>query len=252
MDVTLLGSGDATGVPPIFLDLDDCEATARRRRPGLLVETASTTVLLDASPDLPEQLRAVGIDHLDAAFVTHWHHDHAGGVEELGLVSSALDVELGLTATAADHLRTERAHLAGSFEETRLEHGRRVQVGELSIVPFPVAHARPEFDTVGFRLTHDGSTVVYAPDVERFCPERPAGETYRDADLLFVEGTGIFRPDVFDLETDPETMITGAGADRTVLIHLNEAFLGRSTAALERRAAEVGVEVGTDFETYSL
>jgi len=252
MDVTLLGTGDATGVPPLCLDLEDCDARERRRRAGLLVETEDRTVLFDASPDLPEQIRETEVDHIDAVFLTHWHHDHAGGVEELGIVTSALDFDLYFTDTAAEHLRTERPHLDGSFDETILEHGEPATVGDLEVVPFPVAHGRPEFDTLGFAIHDDGSKVVYAPDIEQFLPERDGGTAFREADLLFVEGTGLFRPEVYDADVEFEAMIDTTGADRTVLVHLSEPFLGLSTAEIERQAGDLGYEVGHDFATYSL
>jgi len=252
MDVTLLGSGDASGVPPLTLSIDDCDADARRRRSGLLVETGDRTVLFDASPDLPEQCREAGIDHLDAVFLTHWHHDHAGGVEELGIVSSALEFDLYLTETAADHLQTERPHLTDSFDDRRLEHGDTVHVGDLEVVPFPVAHGRPEFDTLGFAIHHGGSTAVYAPDIERFCPDVPGGDAYQNADLLVVEGTAHYRPDIYDADVDFAAMIDDATADRTVLTHLSEAYLGLSTAEMEQQARAGGYELGTDFSTYSV
>lgn len=252
MDVTLLGTGDAAGVPPLTLSLDDCDADARRRRVGLLVETDAVTVLFDASPDLPEQLRETGVDHLDAVFLTHWHHDHAGGIEELGIVASALDFELYLTETAAQHLHSERPHLDETVDGTLLDHGDAVNVGDLEVVPFPVAHGRPEFDTLGFAIHHDGSKAVYAPDVEQFRPDLPDGETHRNADLLFVEGAGLYRPEIYEADVDFTAMIDAADADRTVLVHLSEAYLGLSTSEMERHAAAAGCELGVDFATYSV
>jgi phosphoribosyl 1,2-cyclic phosphate phosphodiesterase len=246
-----LGTGDATGVPPLCLDLEDCDARERRRRAGLLVETEDRTVLFDASPDLPGQIRETAVDHVDAVFLAHWHHDHAGGIEELGIVSSAVGFDLSLTDVTARHLRTERPHLDGRFEETILQRGEPVTVGDLEVVPFPVAHGRPTFDTLGFAIHGGGGKVVYAPDVERFLPERDGGSAFHGADLLFVEGTGLFRPEIYDTDVDFEAMIATADADRTVLIHLSELFLGLSTAETERQADDLGYEVGHDFATYA-
>jgi phosphoribosyl 1,2-cyclic phosphate phosphodiesterase len=221
MDATILGSGEVSGVPPLFADLGAADADARRRRPGLLVESDDATVLLDVSPDLHEQVHEVEVDSLDAALLTHFHHDHAGGIDDLGLVAPHLDIDVWMTETALGHCREERRYLLDDLPPETFEHGDRISVGDLTVIPFPVAHGRPEFDTVGFAVECDGTKVVYAPDIERFCPDRPAGDAYRDADLLFVDGSPVFRDELF-AERDYLGMLADANAERTVLVHVNE------------------------------
>jgi len=237
-----------TGVPPMFTDLESIGAERRRRRPGLLVETAAATVMLDVSPDVREQVLEAEIDTLDAAFVTHFHHDHAGGIDDLGLLVPHVGTDVRMTETAVEHLRNEREYLVDDIGVETVRHGDRVTVGDLTVVPFPVAHGRPEFDTVGFAVYHEGTKVVYAPDVERFCPDRPAGTEYRDADILFVEGSPVLREDLYD-EIDFVEMVAEAEADRTILVHINEFFDG-PTATMADAAEEQGFELGRDFETY--
>jgi phosphoribosyl 1,2-cyclic phosphate phosphodiesterase len=250
MELTILGSGEMTGVPLLFSDLESAGAEARRRRPSLLVETSETTVLLDVSPDVREQVQEAGIDGLDAAFLTHFHHDHAGGIDDLAPYVPHLDIDCYLTETALGHCREERGYLLEDLDPSTVDHGEEIRVGDLTVVPFPVAHGRPDFDTVGFAVAHDGATAVYAPDVEQFCPERPAGDAYRDADLLFVEASPLFRDELFP-ELDFSGMLSEASADRTVLIHVNE-FLDGPTGELAATAADHGFELGADFETYSV
>lgn len=71
-------------------------------------------------------------------------------------------------------------------------------VGDLTVVPFPVEHGRPAFDTVGFAVSEGDSTVVWAPDIERFRPDMAGGGAYRDADLLFMEGSPLVREGLFE------------------------------------------------------
>jgi len=250
MDVTLLGSGEVTGVPPLFGDLETAGAERRRRRPSLLVETPETTILFDVSPDVREQVRETGTEHIDAAFVTHFHHDHAGGIDDLALVAPAMDIDVYMTETATTHLREERGHLTDSVDPESLDHGERVRMGDLTVVPFPVEHGRPTFDTVGFAIEHGDSTVVWAPDIEQFRPDLDGGGAYRNADLLFVEGSPLFRDELFE-DIAFEDEIAGANADRTVLVHVNE-YLDGPTEALRAGAAERGYELGRDFASYDL
>jgi phosphoribosyl 1,2-cyclic phosphate phosphodiesterase len=248
MDVTLLGSGEVTGVPPLFGTLEAAGAERRRRRPGLLVETPESAVLFDVSPDVREQVREAGPGTLDAAFVTHFHHDHAGGIDDLALVAPLMDVDVYMTGTATDHFREERSHLTDRVDPETFEHGERVSVGDLTVVPFPVAHGRPTFDTVGFAVEHGDSTVAWAPDIRQFRPGLEGGDAYRNADILFVEGSPLFRDGLFE-DVPFEDEIAGANAERTVLVHVNE-YLDGPTEELRAGAAERGYELGRDFASY--
>lgn len=86
MKVTVLGCGGSLGVPMVGGLWGDCDPTNprnRRRRPSILVTTASTTVLVDTSPDLRDQLLDAGVRRLDAVLFTHDHADHLHGVDDL-------------------------------------------------------------------------------------------------------------------------------------------------------------------------
>jgi phosphoribosyl 1,2-cyclic phosphate phosphodiesterase len=249
MQVTLLGTGDMTGVPVPFRDLDDAGAVARRRRPGLLVETDAATLLFDTPPDFRDGVRDRGVRTLSATFLTHWHHDHVGGIDDLAMVASRVGDHLYRTPTAADRFRREKPYLADAFDERDLSHGESVAVADATVTPIPVAHDRPAFDTLAFRVDTDDASLVYAPDFETWCPDRPGGETYRDADLAVLEATSVLAPDRLDDAADDDPVAT-ASADRTVLTHLNEHHLDRSTAELERDAADAGYELAADLDTY--
>lgn len=89
--LTLLGTGSSGGVPRVGGDWGACdpaEPRNRRTRCSALVEqwttgTHATTVLIDTSPDLREQLLAAGTIHLDAVVYTHDHADQAHGIDDV-------------------------------------------------------------------------------------------------------------------------------------------------------------------------
>ena len=88
---TILGCGSSMGVPRVALGWGDCDPNNpknRRRRCSLLVEQTNasgqtTRLLIDASPDLREQLLDAGIEELDAVLLTHEHADHTHGIDDL-------------------------------------------------------------------------------------------------------------------------------------------------------------------------
>ncbi|MFZ1469308.1 MAG: MBL fold metallo-hydrolase [Paracoccaceae bacterium] len=87
---TILGCGSSGGVPRIGGDWGVCDPENpknRRRRCSLLVQrettAGTTTVLIDTSPDMREQLLDAGVDALDAVVYTHAHADHMNGIDDL-------------------------------------------------------------------------------------------------------------------------------------------------------------------------
>ncbi|MCH8951347.1 MAG: MBL fold metallo-hydrolase, partial [Proteobacteria bacterium] len=94
--LTILGTGSSGGVPrigpsgPNWGACDPSNPKNRRRRCALLVQRIGpegrTNVLIDAGPDLREQLIGVGVGHLDAVIFTHDHADHVHGIDDLRMV----------------------------------------------------------------------------------------------------------------------------------------------------------------------
>ena len=90
LTATILGCGSSSGVPRPALGWGACNPNNpknRRRRCSLLVEqttgAAKTSILVDTSPDLREQLLAANVDWLDAVLITHEHADQTHGIDDL-------------------------------------------------------------------------------------------------------------------------------------------------------------------------
>ncbi|MES1976092.1 MAG: MBL fold metallo-hydrolase [Pseudomonadota bacterium] len=86
MKVRILGSGTSSGVPRIGNDWGACDPTEprnRRTRASILVETGTTRILVDTSPDMREQLLLASVDRVDAVIWTHDHADHCHGLDDL-------------------------------------------------------------------------------------------------------------------------------------------------------------------------
>lgn len=91
LEAMILGCGSSTGVPRIggpngageWGACDPANPRNRRRRCSLLVRRGATTVLVDTSPDLREQLLAAHCARLDAVLITHPHADQINGIDDL-------------------------------------------------------------------------------------------------------------------------------------------------------------------------
>jgi phosphoribosyl 1,2-cyclic phosphate phosphodiesterase len=86
MRITVLGCGSSVGVPVLGNKWGNCDPTNpknRRRRCSILVEHGGFILLVDASPDLREQLLDADVTRLDAVLFTHGHADHTHGLDDL-------------------------------------------------------------------------------------------------------------------------------------------------------------------------
>jgi phosphoribosyl 1,2-cyclic phosphate phosphodiesterase len=103
MRVTILGCGPSTGIPMIGGDWGRCDPgdrRNRRRRVSVLVEIGSTTILIDTSPDLREQLLDAGVSRVDAVLLTHAHADHLHGIDDMRSVNRLMQSAIPLYADA--------------------------------------------------------------------------------------------------------------------------------------------------------
>lgn len=83
-----LGSGDSQGVPRWWCNCPICQEARhgglnRRTRPSVLIE-GDERVLIDAAPELREQMVREGISGVDSVLITHAHNDHLLGLGDLG------------------------------------------------------------------------------------------------------------------------------------------------------------------------
>lgn len=86
MKLRILGSGTSSGVPRIGNDwgsVDPAEPKNRRLRASALATVGSERILIDAGPDLREQLNTAGVGEVDRVLVTHDHADHIHGLDDL-------------------------------------------------------------------------------------------------------------------------------------------------------------------------
>jgi phosphoribosyl 1,2-cyclic phosphate phosphodiesterase len=96
MKVTILGCGASAGVPMIggadgsgdWGACDPAEPRNRRTRSSIVVESDDgQRLLVDASPDLRNQLIDHRIPGVDAILFTHAHADHIAGIDDIRLLN---------------------------------------------------------------------------------------------------------------------------------------------------------------------
>lgn len=111
---TILGCGSSSGVPRLggaggngdWGACDPRNPKNRRRRCSLLVRRGATTLLVDTSPDLREQLLDARVTRLDAVLMTHPHADQTNGIDDLRPLTFIMGKRVDMHADKAtlDHL----------------------------------------------------------------------------------------------------------------------------------------------------
>jgi phosphoribosyl 1,2-cyclic phosphate phosphodiesterase len=199
--VTILGCGSSTGVPRVGAGWGACDPAQpknRRRRCSILVEqmgpSGKTSVLVDTSPDLRQQLLDADVTRLEAVLYTHDHADHTHGIDDLRPLVLHMRRRIAAYADAATAavLQTRFGYCfatppGSSYPPIVDEH--RIVVPEPVVVDGPggAVEARPfrmihgPTEAIGFRF----GALAYAPDVSRMPPE--SVETLRGLEVLIID-----------------------------------------------------------------
>jgi phosphoribosyl 1,2-cyclic phosphate phosphodiesterase len=84
--ITFLGSGTSSGVPMIACGCYVCtspDPKDKRLRSSIMVQSATTTLVVDTTPDFRTQMLREGVKKLDAILFTHPHKDHIAGLDDI-------------------------------------------------------------------------------------------------------------------------------------------------------------------------
>jgi phosphoribosyl 1,2-cyclic phosphate phosphodiesterase len=86
LKITFLGTGTSGGVPMIACSCDICcsvDLKDKRLRSSILVESDTTTLVVDTTPDFRTQMLNAKVKKLDAVIYTHPHKDHVAGLDDV-------------------------------------------------------------------------------------------------------------------------------------------------------------------------
>lgn len=161
MRLTFLGTGTSGGVPGLGCNCKVCRSTAphdNRLRAAALLETRQTRILIDAGPDIRQQLLRQPFRKIDAVLLTHIHYDHVAGIDDLKTFCQFGDLNIyaneatvrGLHQTMpycfAEHLYPGVPKLS---LHTIKPH-QSLQIGDISVLPIEVMHDK--LPILGYRF----------------------------------------------------------------------------------------------------
>jgi phosphoribosyl 1,2-cyclic phosphate phosphodiesterase len=162
LKITLLGTGTSTGVPMIACECPVCNSTNpkdKRLRCSVLVESATTTFVIDTGPDFREQMLRYKVKKLDGVLFTHPHKDHVAGLDDVKAYNffQKKTMELYANSLTEEALRREYYY---AFSDTKYPGIPELNlntiteepfyIGDIPVTPIMVWHLKmPVF---GFRF----------------------------------------------------------------------------------------------------
>jgi pyrroloquinoline quinone biosynthesis protein B len=260
-EAVVVGIAQDGGVPHVGCSCVRCEKAATEGRihvACLALTDGMRTYFLDATPDLPAQLRMMGVSRPDGIFLTHAHMGHVTGLLYLGREALGTS-DVAIHATDAMH-----AYLRANAPWSDLEEQGRVQLlpnddvdlGGIVVSAFPVPHRDEHADTVGYVIEGPRASVMFLPDIDSWdawpVDVRAAVECVEVAflDATFYSDDEVTGRDPSEIPhprvTDTMARLDGL-ADRVRLIHLNHTnpLLTDDTPAREKgfRVAREGERI---------
>lgn len=157
-----MGTGTSSGVPMIACDCQVCSSPDKkdkRLRSSILVQSATTTLVVDTGPDFRYQMLRAQVKKLDAVLFTHPHKDHLAGLDDVRAFNYLLQRPIDVFA---DSLTEEavRRDFYYAFTDTKYPgipelnmHTINMEpfvVGDIPVIPVQVWHLR--MPVLGFRF----------------------------------------------------------------------------------------------------
>lgn len=253
MRLRLLGTGTSAGIPVIACDCETCASTDprdKRTRTSATLEFTDSTgqervVLIDASPDLRQQVLRENITRIDAILFTHNHVDHTFGLDEVRRFNEVMRQPIPIyadehTMTALgrvyQHIFSPHTNIQSSFiaslEPTIIFPYEPFELFGLTVTPLTLMHGK--LPILGYLFEHPTQEhqllpLAYCTDVSHI-PD----ETYphlQRADTLILDA---LRHRPHNTHFTVEQAIDASGRinpSRTYLIHMTHDLAHAPTQA---------------------
>ena len=173
LKISFLGTGTSGGVPMIACECEVCKSDSfkdKRFRSSILVESNTTTIVIDTTPDFRSQMLRQEVKKLDAVLFTHSHKDHLAGLDDIkafnyfhqqpmkiyanAITQQAIKQEFSYIFSAEKYPGVPDVELCEITEVPFL-------VGDIPVIPIKVWHLK--MPVLGFRF----GNFTYITDANR-------------------------------------------------------------------------------------
>ena len=176
--VSFLGTGTSTGIPMIGCTCEVCTSTDskdKRLRSSVLIQSHTTSIIIDTTPDFRYQMLRTNTTHLDAVLYTHPHKDHMAGLDDIRALNFLTKKPMDIYANSLTE-EAVRRDFYYAFADTKYPGVPELNlitidqspflIGNLNIQPILVYHHK--MPVYGFRI----GDFTYITDANRIDPDQ--------------------------------------------------------------------------------
>ncbi len=162
MKITFLGTGTSQGVPVLTCQCSVCKSDDKRDvrlRTSLHIEVNNQSFVIDAGPDFRTQMLRQNIQKLDAVLLTHAHHDHIAGLDDVRAYNFSQKKDMPVYGNIStlevikkyfDYAFAIKKYPGvPQFELKTIEH-LPFSINGVRIIPIPVKHGK--LSILGYRF----------------------------------------------------------------------------------------------------
>lgn len=190
IEITFLGTGTSSGVPMIGCDCEVCQSTNvkdKRLRSSILVQSPTTSVVIDTGPDFRSQMLMNRVKQLDAVLITHAHKDHIAGLDDIRAYNYFQQKPMDVYGNAAT-LQRLKMEFDYAFADEKYPgiptinlhevDEKEFMVGDMVVQPIKVWHL--QMPVLGFRF----GDFTYITDANRV--DKASKEKIRGSKILVL------------------------------------------------------------------
>ncbi|MGL4561016.1 MAG: MBL fold metallo-hydrolase [Brevinema sp.] len=173
VQLTFLGTGTSSGIPMIGCSCKTClsnDFRDKRQRCAVLLNIGTKKILIDAGPDIRQQLIRHRVTSIDALLLTHPHYDHIIGIDELRPLTRDKIIPIFADQKTNQHLKTIFPYLFDQHLQKKqgLTHISLTEIHEyqyfsfegIEILPLRVLHGC--LPILGYKINN----IAYLTDVK--------------------------------------------------------------------------------------
>ena len=223
MRLTLLGTGDAAGMPLYGCNCDRCTMVKvkpeyRRGPTSALLEVDNKRYLIDAGlMDIADRFPA---STLDGIILTHFHADHVQGLFHLRWgIGQKIPIYCPPDSSGCDDLFKHPGIL--DFQVQR--KFETIDLGALKLTPVPLIHSKPTF---GYQMEHNGHSIAYLVDTKDIPPKTEEYLSKKQLDAVVIDTSAPPGVESRNHNNLDNTLLLQQqiGAKKTVMTHIGHDF----------------------------